>query len=69
MLTVHAPAHPLPAGTVGYVFLPAAAATAVASMTFAPYGVRVAHRISGTSLKRVFAVFLLFVGGLIALGG
>jgi len=69
MLTLHAPAHPLPAGTVGYVFLPAAAATAVASMTFAPYGVKVAHRISGTSLKRVFAVFLLFVGGLIALGG
>ncbi|MGA8008182.1 MAG: sulfite exporter TauE/SafE family protein [Thiomonas sp.] len=69
MLSVHSPAHPLPAGSVGYVFLPAAAATAVASMSLAPFGVRVAHRISGASLKRVFAVFLVVVGVLIALGG
>jgi uncharacterized membrane protein YfcA len=69
MLSVHAPAHPLPAGALGYVFLPAAAVTAVASMALAPYGVRVAHRISGTSLKRVFAAFLVFVGVLIAMGG
>lgn len=69
MLSVHAPVLPLPAGALGYVFLPAAAATAVASMALAPYGVRVAHRISGASLKRVFAAFLVVVGVLIALGG
>jgi uncharacterized membrane protein YfcA len=69
MLSVRAPAHPLPAGTLGYVFLPAAAATAVASTVFAPYGVQVAHRISGKSLRRVFAIFLLVIGVLIALGG
>ena len=69
MLSVHAPAHPLPPGAFGYVFLPAAAVTAVASMALAPYGVRVAHRISGDALKRVFSIFLVFVGALIAFGG
>ncbi|MGE0072330.1 MAG: sulfite exporter TauE/SafE family protein [Thiomonas sp.] len=69
MLSVHAPVHPLPNGALGYVYLPAAAVTAVASMALAPYGVQVAHRISGTSLKRVFAAFLVVVGVLIATGG
>ncbi|MBN8775852.1 MAG: sulfite exporter TauE/SafE family protein [Thiomonas arsenitoxydans] len=69
MISVHAPVHPLPAGAFGYVFLPAAAATAVASMVLAPYGVRVAHRISGDALKRVFSIFLIFIGALIAFGG
>ncbi len=69
MLTVKAPTEPLPAGALGYVFLPAAVATAIASMALAPYGVKVAHQISGASLKRVFALFLVVVGGLIAFGG
>jgi uncharacterized membrane protein YfcA len=68
-LSVHAPAQALPWGAVGYVYLPAAAATAVASMLLAPLGVRVAHTISGASLKRVFAGFLVVVGLLIVLGG
>lgn len=69
MLTVHVPPVALPTGAVGYVFLPAAAATAAASMIFAPWGVRVAHRISGAALKRVFAGFLVVVGLAIALSG
>ncbi len=69
MLALRAPAQPLPPGSLGYVYLPAAAATAVASMITAQFGVRMAHRLSGPALKRVFAVFLLVVGVLIAAGG
>ncbi|RZA11394.1 MAG: sulfite exporter TauE/SafE family protein, partial [Lysobacteraceae bacterium] len=49
-------------GAVGYVYLPAAAGVAVASVLAAPYGTRLAHALSGATLKRVFAVFLLLVG-------
>lgn len=67
-LTVHAPAHALPWGSVGYLYLPAAAVCAAGSMSLAPVGARLAHRISGTTLRRVFALFLLVVGALIASG-
>jgi uncharacterized membrane protein YfcA len=46
---------------VGYVYLPAAIGVAVASVLSAPYGMRLAHRISGVALKRIFAVFLITV--------
>ena len=49
-------------GAVGYVYLPAAAGVAVASVLAAPYGTRLAHRLSGPALKRVFAGFLIVVG-------
>ena len=49
-------------GAVGYVYLPAAAGVAVASVLAAPYGTRLAHALSGPALKRVFAVFLMIVG-------
>jgi uncharacterized membrane protein YfcA len=52
----------LPQYAVGYVFLPAAIGVAIASVLAAPYGMRLAHRLSGTALKRVFAVFLVRVG-------
>lgn len=48
----------LPAGSVGYVYLPALAWIAAASMAAAPLGARVAHRAQGRTLKRVFAVVL-----------
>ncbi len=67
-LTVHGPRQALPWGSVGYLYLPAAAAVAIGSMSLAPVGARVAHRISGAALARVFAVFLLVVGALIAAG-
>ena len=60
---LQAPAHALPLhGAVGYVYLPAAIGVALASVLAAPLGTRLAHAISGTALKRVFAAFLLLVG-------
>ena len=64
---LQAPAGALPlAGAVGYVYLPAALAVAVASVLAAPYGTRLAHALSGRALKRVFAGFLVLVGSSVA---
>lgn len=68
-LSVHAPRQALPWGSIGYLYLPAAGVAALGSVTLAPVGARVAHAIPGAALKRVFALFLLGVGALIALGG
>ena len=65
---LHAPAGALPEHAVGYVYLPAAIGVAVASVLAAPYGTRLAHRISGAALKRIFAAFLLAVAASIVLG-
>lgn len=51
----------MPGGSIGFVFLPAAVGIAIASLLAAPWGVRLAHRLDGRVLKRVFAVFLLAV--------
>jgi uncharacterized membrane protein YfcA len=67
-LTVHGPRQALPWGSVGYLYLPAAACIAAGSMSLAPAGARLAHSISSAALTRVFAVFLLLVGALIAAG-
>lgn len=52
----------LPAGSWGYVYLPAAVGIALASVLCAPLGTRLAHAISGPALRRLFAVFLALVG-------
>jgi len=49
----------LPSGSIGYIYLPALAACAVASLLTAPIGARTAHRMNVASLKRAFAVLLL----------
>lgn len=59
---LHAPAGALPAHGVGYVYLPAAIGVALASVLAAPWGTRLAHRLSGEALRKVFALFLLLVG-------
>ena len=59
---LNAPAGVLPGPAVGYVYLPAAAGIALASVLTAPLGTRLAHRLSAMALKRVFALFLLAVG-------
>ena len=59
---MHAPDGALPQFSVGYVYLPAAIGVAAASVLAAPWGTRLAHRLHGTTLKRVFAVFLVLVG-------
>ena len=49
----------LPEYSLGFVYLPALAGLAAASMVTAPLGARTAHRLPVHTLKRVFAVFLL----------
>jgi uncharacterized membrane protein YfcA len=51
----------LPAASLGYVYLPALALVAVASMLAAPWGARVAHRLPVKRLRIVFAVLLYAV--------
>ncbi|QOW25892.1 sulfite exporter TauE/SafE family protein [Lysobacter sp. H23M47] len=58
---MHAPAGALPAHAMGYVYLPAAIGVAIASIFAAPLGTRLAHRLHGDALKRIFAVFLVVV--------
>lgn len=48
----------LPAGSVGYIYLPALATIALASVLTAPLGARTAHRLDVAQLKRVFAALL-----------
>jgi uncharacterized membrane protein YfcA len=59
---LHAPAGALPAHAIGFVYLPAAVGVALASVLAAPWGTRLAHRLSGEALRKVFALFLLLVG-------
>ena len=48
----------LPPGLLGYVYLPALAALASASVLTAPLGARVSHALNVVQLKRVFALLL-----------
>ena len=66
---LHTPHGALPQFAVGYVYLPAAVGVAAASVFAAPFGTRLAHRLDGGSLKRVFAAFLLLVATSLLLGG
>lgn len=49
-------------GLVGHVHVPAAVGIGLGAWFAAPYGVRLAHRLSGPALARVFAVALATVG-------
>jgi uncharacterized membrane protein YfcA len=55
-------AEALPDGVVGYVHVPAALGIGAGAWLAAPYGVRLAHRMSGLALSRVFALALAAVG-------
>ena len=52
----------LPWGSVGFVNWPAAAAVIVTSVLCAPLGVAMAHKLSERLLRRVFGLYLIFVG-------
>lgn len=52
----------LPWGSVGYVNWPAALGVIVTSVLFAPVGVALAHKLSPALLRRVFGIYLVFVG-------
>ncbi|ALN89497.1 MULTISPECIES: sulfite exporter TauE/SafE family protein [Lysobacter] len=65
----NAPPGALPHYAIGYVYLPAAIGVAIASVIAAPYGTRLAHKLHGDTLKRVFAGFLILVAVSLLLGG
>lgn len=48
----------MPAGTLGYIYVPALFTIAAASVLTAPIGARTAHRLKVAQLKRVFATLL-----------
>jgi uncharacterized membrane protein YfcA len=52
----------LPAGSLGFVYLPALAGVSLASIFTAPFGVRLAHSLPVGQLKKVFALLLLAMG-------
>lgn len=58
----------LPAGSIGYVYLPALVLVAAASMLAAPWGARVAHRLPVKRLRLVFALLLYAVAARMLLG-
>ena len=55
--------HDMPAGTLGFLYLPALFTLAAASVLAAPFGARAAHRMNVRQLKRAFACLLLSLGG------
>ena len=57
----------LPPWSAGFVYLPAFLGISITSLAFAPIGVRLAHRLKGPTLRRIFAVFLLAVGAKVAI--
>jgi hypothetical protein len=52
----------LPPWSLGYVALPAFAGIVVASTAAAPFGARLAHRLSERTLRRIFALFVAILG-------
>lgn len=54
--------------SLGYVHLPAMVGVGGGSVAFAPLGAHLAHRLSTTGLRRVFAAFLVLVGLRMLLG-
>ena len=58
----------LPEGVLGYVHLPAFLGIAVTSALAAPLGVATVHRLPPTVVRRVFGLFLLFVGTRMMIG-
>ncbi|PSF10519.1 hypothetical protein C7H09_06125 [Marinobacter fuscus] len=55
--------HPeLPDLSVGFIYLPALVGIVATSVFFARLGARLAHRLDGRLLKRIFAVVLVIVG-------
>ena len=48
----------LPAGSLGFVYLPALASLVATSMFTAPYGARAAHRLPVDTLRKIFACSL-----------
>lgn len=56
----------LPAWSVGYIYLPALAACALASMITAPLGARTGHAMNVAALKKAFGALLLVLAAYMA---
>ena len=52
----------LPAGSLGYIFIPAWLGIIVTSLPCARIGAKIAHRVNPTQLKTAFAWLLMFLG-------
>ena len=59
----------LPPGSIGYIYLPALAVIASASVLMAPLGVKAAHALPIPTLKRVFASVLYLLAAYMAYKG
>jgi uncharacterized protein len=59
----------LPPGTLGFVYLPALFAIALASVLTAPLGARIAHTLDRRPLQRIFAVLLFLLAAYMAYKG
>ena len=57
----------MPPWSVGFVYLPAFIGIAVTSVIAAPHGARLAHKLKGATLRRIFALFLIVMGIKIAI--
>ncbi len=53
----------MPAGTLGFIYVPALLTIAAASVLTAPLGARAAHRLNVEQLQRAFAVLLYALAG------
>ena len=56
----------LPPASLGFVYLPAFVGISATSVLVAPWGARLAHRLRGATLRRIFALFLIAMGVKIA---
>ena len=59
----------LPPGTLGFVYLPALFAIALASVLTAPLGARIAHTLDRRPMQRIFAVLLFLLAAYMAYKG
>ncbi len=61
--------HPgLPAGSIGYVYLPGLAVLVLSSMVMAPRGARMAHRMPVETLRKIFAGLLVVLAAKLVWG-
>lgn len=58
----------LPPYAFGYVYLPAMIGIGITSLPCAKLGAKLAHHWPAATLKRVFAGFLVFIGGILLVG-
>jgi uncharacterized membrane protein YfcA len=52
----------LPPWSVGFLYVPAFIGISATSVLTAPFGARLAHKLKGATLRRIFAVFLIVMG-------